>query len=72
MVGYSSDEPAYVKHMSDKISFAEVPRRIIQRYAENFKYLTRQLAAMFESQATTITSVEDTYGFEKTLILLTR
>jgi hypothetical protein len=32
--------------MGDKISFTEVPARIIRRYFENFNYLMKQLSKL--------------------------
>lgn len=62
----------YVDRMNHPISWSEVPTRILQRYAENAEYLIKSISKFFKHEnVAEISNVQDTYGFKKTLILLT-
>lgn len=54
------------------MTWSEVPKRIMQRYAENAEYLVKFISSLFKQEnVAAISNVQDTYGFKKTLILLT-
>jgi hypothetical protein len=51
--------------------------RIMQRYVENSRYLVSSIMAMFNQEDKKLTStkqsdIHDTFGFNKTLVLLTK
>ena len=64
--------------MQEPITIAEVPTRILQRYAENLQYLIQvvsEFIAGFQQEETTnIRTQQDSeiFGFDKTLVLLTK
>lgn len=47
---------------------------MVQRYTENAQFLIKALTKLFgrESDTTDLKSQEDTYGFDKSFILLTK
>jgi len=59
--------------MHEPVPLIDVPKRIIQRYVENTQFLVKSVKSIFQSkQVTEINeSSQDTYGFKKTLLLLT-
>jgi len=61
------------------VSIAQIPIRIIKRYTDNFKYLVSQAMALVDTlsgkkddSASITPEHEDSFGFKKTLVLLTK
>jgi hypothetical protein len=66
-------ELSYVSSMNEPVHWAEIPSRIIRRYVENGEFLIMSIAKMFSSEdAADIKSTDDSYGFNKSFILLTK
>jgi hypothetical protein len=68
---------SYVHKMGDKISIAEVPVRIMQRYVENARFFVSSVMSMFNPEdkklaSTKQSDIESAFGFHKTLVLLTK
>mmetsp|Transcript_27001 Transcript_27001/g.36078 ORF Transcript_27001/g.36078 Transcript_27001/m.36078 type:complete len:145 (+) Transcript_27001:98-532(+) len=66
-----------MKRMQDTVSLAEVPARIIKRRLENLQILVKSVSSLFssddnESDANIATPSGDDYGFDKTLVFLTK
>lgn len=60
--------------MSQPSTWAEIPSRLAQRYAENAEFLVKSLTKLFgrEEDQTALSFKEDIYGFDKSFILLTK
>lgn len=62
----------YVEKMSEPVAWYQIPARIMERYLENAEFLVKSISQIFGSQdVTSINNQQDTYGFKKTLVLLT-
>ena len=69
----------YLRKMSEPVSFAQVPFRIIERYVQNFNFLVESATSLISGLAASDNIVEtltaqgtDLFGFEKTLVLRTK
>ena len=70
-------EFAQMKQMTEPVSLAEVPGRIIQRRLENFQIMVSSITSMFggdkeDTDAKITGHASDEYGFDKTLVFLTK
>jgi hypothetical protein len=70
---------SYVKKMGEKVSIADAPARIIQRYVENARFFVTSVMSLFNPENAALTStkskqseIESLFGFHKTLVLLTK
>ena len=66
----------YLKTWDQTMSIAQVPQKMMQRYAENFQYLVKLLMSMKELTEQEIMSTArsydvDIYGYKKTVVALT-
>ena len=64
----------YLKTWDQTVSIAQVPQKMIQRYAENAQYLLKVLLSMKELTEQEIMSTAydvDIYGYKKTVVALT-
>lgn len=66
----------YLKTWDQTMSIAQVPQKMIQRYAENAQYLLKLLLSMKELTEKEIMSTAqsydvDIYGYKKTVVALT-
>ena len=63
----------YIKHMQDEVSLIDVPVRIVRRYFENFNFIVDGLMKVITGDnSSDIRDEPDLFGFDKTLVLLTK
>lgn len=66
------EDMKYVEKMQEPVAWYQIPTRMVERYVENGEFLVKSIKSIFGSQdVASIAAQEDTYGFKKTLVLLT-
>lgn len=70
---------SYLNSMNEPVSLAQVPLRIVQRYTENLQYLVSSVAEFVgglsggvDTSIGRVNSEQDTFGIDKTFVLLTK
>ncbi len=60
---------SYAHKMSEPVPWFKVPQRIFERYFENAEFLVNAIQSIGKPS---VQSDQDTHGFKKTLVLLTK